>query len=168
MHKKKEGVIPRILVKESLNLELWLKCYEGLKFQGLFCKFLEKNWKLDFPELFFDGKICGLSPRGCGPRRPGPPWTGSHCRVPELIEARPPAASVAEVAGRGAEEGKGSTGSQFSAHRGSEGGGGESFVPGRLRLRNGAKRSGGGGEASVPFYRVGGGAGQPGGGGGAP
>jgi hypothetical protein len=31
-----------------------------------------------------------------GPRRPGPPWTGSHCCVRELTGARPPAAPVPE------------------------------------------------------------------------
>jgi hypothetical protein len=67
MHKKKGEVIPRILVKESLNLELLLKCYEGLKFQGLSYKFPEKIRKLDFLELFLDRKIRGLDPRGGGP-----------------------------------------------------------------------------------------------------
>jgi hypothetical protein len=32
----KEGVVLKILVKESLNLDLWLKSYEGLNSQGLF------------------------------------------------------------------------------------------------------------------------------------
>jgi hypothetical protein len=65
--------------------------------------FLQISWekikKMDFLELFLDEKIHGLSPRGCGPRRPGPPWTGGHCRMPELIGARPPVALVAGVAG---------------------------------------------------------------------
>jgi hypothetical protein len=32
-------VILEFLVQKSLNLELWLERYEGLKFGGLFCGF---------------------------------------------------------------------------------------------------------------------------------
>jgi hypothetical protein len=96
----KEGVTLKILVKESLNLELWLKSYEGLNFQGFLEIFPRNIRKLDFLELILDGK---------GPRRPGPPWIGSHCREPEFVRARPPAPPVVEVAGRGAEEEEGST-----------------------------------------------------------
>jgi hypothetical protein len=150
---------------------------EGLKFQGLFYKFPEKNQKIRFSGIIFGRKIGVVDRAGLihhGPRRPGPPWTGDHCRVPELIGARPPAALVAGVAGRGAEEGKGSTGVPVLGSPGlrRRWSGGASVNRAPVRVTRGSEMGQGGAvrgeDARAPFYRVGGGVGRPGGGGGAP
>jgi hypothetical protein len=63
--------------------------------------------KLDFSGIVFLKKTPRPSPRVHGLRRPGPPWTGGHCRSWELAGARPLAAPVPESSDRGASEGKG-------------------------------------------------------------
>jgi hypothetical protein len=57
MHKKKEEVIPRILVKESLNLELRLQRYGEKMLEGPICNF----WKWLGVYLELLSKIRGAS-----------------------------------------------------------------------------------------------------------
>jgi hypothetical protein len=61
-----------------------------------------KCLKLDFSGIVFLKKTRGPSPQVRGLRRPGPPWTGGHCRSREVIGARPPAVPVPESSDRGA------------------------------------------------------------------
>jgi hypothetical protein len=87
--------------------------------------------------------------------------------MPELIEARPPVALVAGVAGRGAEDRKGSTGVPVPGSPRLKrwqcvGGGGESSGVGRSGLINGQGGGSGGRRGCwAPFYRVGGGTRRP-------
>jgi hypothetical protein len=103
---------------------------------GSDCKFLDcglilkkprglsaKCLKLDFPGIIFPKETHGPSPRVRGPRRPGPPWTGGHCRAQELAGARPPAAPVPKSSDRGVGKRKGGRRTQWRCCRGSGGGG---------------------------------------------
>jgi hypothetical protein len=71
MHRKKEEVILRILAQESLDLELWLKRYEILKFWSYFCGFSEARdlfiniFRIsDLTAKIVDHRLISEKPRG--------------------------------------------------------------------------------------------------------
>jgi hypothetical protein len=71
MYRKKEEVILRILAQESLDLELWLKRYDFLKFWSYFCGFSEARDLfinifriLDLTAKIVDRGLISENPRG--------------------------------------------------------------------------------------------------------
>jgi hypothetical protein len=60
----KEGVIPRVLVKESLNLELQLQRYGEKKFRDLFI--ISRKWLGVFLEIFLEIRGASCKYVGCG------------------------------------------------------------------------------------------------------
>jgi hypothetical protein len=97
MHKKKEEVILRILAQESLDLELWLKTYEILKFWSYFVDFSEARDLfvnifriLDLTAKIMDRGLISENPRGLsakstksGPRVDFTKVQGPLCKISE-------------------------------------------------------------------------------------
>jgi hypothetical protein len=97
MHRKKEEVILRILAQESLDLELWLKRYEFLKFWSYFWGFSEARdlfvnifWISDRTENFVDRGLISENRRGLSAKSAkSGPWVdftkvqGPLCKISE-------------------------------------------------------------------------------------
>jgi hypothetical protein len=64
MHIMKDGVIPRVPVKESLNLELQLQRYGEKKFRDLFV--ISEKWLGVFLEIFLKIRGASCNYVGCG------------------------------------------------------------------------------------------------------
>jgi hypothetical protein len=63
MHRMKDGVIPRVLVKESLNLELRLQRYGEKKFRDIFV--ISGKWLGVFLEIFLKTREASCNYVGC-------------------------------------------------------------------------------------------------------
>jgi hypothetical protein len=97
MHRQKEEVILRILAQESLDLELWLKRYEFLKFWSYFEDFSEASNLfvnifriLDLTAKIVDRGLISENPRGLSAKSANSgPWVdftkvqGPLCKISE-------------------------------------------------------------------------------------